>query len=92
MVARGPHKHIEKALKAMAPPADPLAALDAARQLREAAEEAEWACARDARASGVTWARIGALYGTSKQNVQQRFGRLPGDGRGDRRRAGTGSD
>lgn len=60
----------------MAVGADPVELLDAARQLREAAEQAEWECARDARTAGVTWTRIGALYGTSKQNVQQRFGRL----------------
>lgn len=72
----------------MAAASDPVEALDAARQLREAAEEAEWTCARDARAAGVTWSRIGALYGTSKQNVQQRFGRLLAGGkRGDTARA-----
>ncbi|MDN5914741.1 MAG: hypothetical protein L0I76_06470 [Pseudonocardia sp.] len=81
MVARGPRKHIEKALEAMAGAADQLEVLDAARQLREAAEEAEWVCARDARTAGITWTRIGALYGTSKQNVQQRFGRLPSGGK-----------
>lgn len=76
MTARSPRKHIDRALGAMAAGADPEELLDAARQLREAAERAEWECARDARTAGVTWTRIGALYGTSKQNVQQRFGRL----------------
>ncbi|MBC3194501.1 hypothetical protein H7X46_25970 [Pseudonocardia sp. C8] len=77
-MTRGPRRHIEKALGAMTRSADPLEVLDAARQLREAAEQIEWESARDARAAGVTWSRIGALYGTSKQAVQQRFGRLPG--------------
>lgn len=54
---------------------DTTAALDAARRLREAAEEIEQAAAADARWVGATWTEIGALYGTTKQGAQQRFGR-----------------
>lgn len=54
---------------------DTTRALDAARRLREAAEEIEQAAAADARWVGATWTEIGALYGTSKQGAQQRFGR-----------------
>lgn len=79
-MARSPRKHVEKAVEAVAGSDDPLTVLDAARQLREAADQVEWESARAAREAGITWSRIGVLYGTSKQSVQQRFGRLPGPG------------
>ncbi|MFR9805440.1 hypothetical protein ACL02T_24610 [Pseudonocardia sp. RS010] len=67
-------KHVHKALAALAAAANPLEALAAARDLRVAAEEVERRRAAEAREAGASWSRIGALYGTTKQNVQQRFG------------------
>jgi len=52
---------------------DPLGALDAARRLREAAELLEHDLVREARTQGVSWSRIGGLYGLTKQGAQQRF-------------------
>ena len=34
----------------------------------------QFSAIEQARQSGTTWTRIGELYGTSKQAVQQRFG------------------
>ncbi|GAA1864438.1 hypothetical protein GCM10009836_50980 [Pseudonocardia ailaonensis] len=73
MAGVGP-KQVQKALEALAEAASPLEALAAARELRMMAEEVERARAAEARAAGVSWSKIGALYGTTKQNVQQRFG------------------
>jgi hypothetical protein len=67
-------KHVQKALDALATAGSPLEALAAARDLRRAAEEVERRRAADAREAGASWSKIGALYGTTKQNVQQRFG------------------
>lgn len=47
--------------------------LDAARRLREAAEELEAAEIETARRAGATWKEIGACYGLTKQGAQQRF-------------------
>lgn len=47
--------------------------IDAIRRLREAAERAEQAAVRSARDNGISWRRIGALYGLTKQGAQQRF-------------------
>jgi hypothetical protein len=47
--------------------------LDAARRLREAAEELEAAEIEAARKTGATWKEIGACYGLTKQGAQQRF-------------------
>lgn len=74
MAGNGGLKRVQKAIDALADAVEPLEALAAARQLREAAEEVERVRAQEARAAGATWTRIGALYGTSKQNAQQRFG------------------
>lgn len=64
------------AIKALVAAEDPVDGLDAARQLREAADELEAAAVRSARAGGVSWSRIGKVYGTSKQGAQQRFGKV----------------
>jgi hypothetical protein len=74
---------VQKALQAVTSAVTPLAALDAARQLREAAEDVERARAREARQAGATWTQIGALYGTTKQGAQQRFGAFTTPGRPD---------
>ncbi|HLJ99925.1 MAG TPA: hypothetical protein VKU39_08470 [Streptosporangiaceae bacterium] len=47
--------------------------LDAARRLREAAEELEADEIQAARRTGATWKEIGACYGLTKQGAQQRF-------------------
>ena len=51
----------------------PMGRLDAARRLREAAEELEAAQVEAARKAGATWLEIGACYGLTKQGAQQRF-------------------
>lgn len=38
------------------------------------AEKAEIKAVHDARAQGVSWRRIGEVYGLTKQGAQQRFG------------------
>lgn len=50
-----------------------LDSVDALRRLREAAERAEDEAVRNARSQGISWSRIGALYGLTKQGAQQRF-------------------
>lgn len=55
------------------PRAEALGALDTARRAREAADSAELAAVREARRAGASWARIGELYGLTKQGAQQRF-------------------
>jgi hypothetical protein len=47
--------------------------VDAIRRLREQAELAEQEAVRMARGQGISWSRIGALYGLTKQGTQQRF-------------------
>jgi hypothetical protein len=51
----------------------PMSRLDAARRLREAAEELEATQVEAARKAGATWNEIGACYGLTKQGAQQRF-------------------
>ena len=51
----------------------PISRLEAARRLREAAEELEAAQVEAARKAGATWMEIGACYGLTKQGAQQRF-------------------
>lgn len=51
----------------------PMSRLDAARRLREAAEELEATQVEAARRAGATWNEIGACYGLTKQGAQQRF-------------------
>lgn len=55
------------------PRAASLAALDAARRTREAAEARELDAVAEARRAGASWSRIGELYGLTKQGAQQRF-------------------
>lgn len=52
---------------------DPEEALRLVRVLREAAESLELELVRNARARKVSWSRIGAVYGLTKQGAQQRF-------------------
>ena len=73
VAAKSPVKRIFAALSALDAADGPISRLDAARRLREAAEELEAAQADAARKAGATWNEIGACYGLTKQGAQQRF-------------------
>jgi hypothetical protein len=73
MAAKSPVKRIVAALSALDAADGPISRLDAARRLREAAEELEAAQVDAARTAGATWNEIGACYGLTKQGAQQRF-------------------
>ncbi len=47
--------------------------LAAARAVRASTEALEEAAVLEARAEGVSWSKIGAVYGLTKQGAQQRF-------------------
>lgn len=81
---------VQQALDVAVAAGDPLSALDAARRLREAAEDLEAEAVREVRGTGVTWTQIGALYGMTKQGAQQRFRAEPREGRKSRRSADAG--
>ena len=66
-------KRILAALAALDVADGPMSRLQAARRLREAAEELEAAQVAAARKAGATWNEIGACYGLTKQGAQQRF-------------------
>jgi hypothetical protein len=66
-------RRITAALGALDAAGGPISRLDAARRLREAAEELEAAEVEAARKAGATWNEIGACYGLTKQGAQQRF-------------------
>ena len=66
-------RRITAALGALDVADGPMSQLDAARRLREAAEELEAAQVEAARKDGATWLEIGACYGLTKQGAQQRF-------------------
>lgn len=66
-------KRIATALDALRAADDPLDQPDAARRLREAADELEAAYVDGARNAGATWNDIAACYGLTKQGAQQRF-------------------
>lgn len=72
-MSRTDSDRIHRALRAHQTAADPLAALDAARVLREEAERLERRAVDGVRAAGTSWSTIGALYGLTKQGAQQRF-------------------
>ena len=73
MAPRSPVKRISAALSAFDAADRPMTRLDAARLLREAAEELEAAQVEAARKAGATWMEIGECYGLTKQGAQQRF-------------------
>jgi molybdenum cofactor biosynthesis enzyme len=73
VASKGPIKRIFAALGALDVADEPISRLDAARRLREAAEEVEVAQVEAARKAGATWNEIGACYGLTKQGAQQRF-------------------
>lgn len=69
---------ITEALLALERGDGPLPRLAAAREVRRLAEELELRAIADARAERASWAKIGTIYGLTKQGAQQRFGdRLP---------------
>ena len=71
--SKSPVKRILAALGAFDVADSPISRLEAARRLREAAEELEAAQVEAARKAGATWNEIGACYGLTKQGAQQRF-------------------
>jgi hypothetical protein len=73
VASKSPAKRILAALSALDVAVQPMSRLDAARRLREAAEELEAAQVEAARKAGATWNEIGACYGLTKQGAQQRF-------------------
>ena len=73
MASKSPVKRISAALGALEGAGGPMDRLEAARRLREAAEELEAAQVEAARKAGATWIEIGACYGLTKQGAQQRF-------------------
>jgi hypothetical protein len=73
VASKTPVKRILAALGALDAADGPISRLDAARRLREAAEELEAAQVEAARKAGATWNEIGACYGLTKQGAQQRF-------------------
>ncbi|MGO1562191.1 MAG: hypothetical protein ACTHXO_01435 [Actinomycetaceae bacterium] len=68
-----PADEARAALDSLTGAAEPLAVLDGARRLRETAESIESDAVRSARAAGVSWSKIGSVYGLTKQGAQQRF-------------------
>jgi hypothetical protein len=73
VASKSPVKRISAALGAFDVADGPMSRLQAARRLREAAEELEAAQVDAARKAGATWIEIGACYGLTKQGAQQRF-------------------
>ena len=73
VASKSPVRRITAALGALDIADGPMSRLDAARRLREAAEELEAAQVEAARKAGATWNEIGACYGLTKQGAQQRF-------------------
>jgi hypothetical protein len=66
---------LERCWRAVADESDPLAALRAAQQLREALLDWESQLARAALANGETWESIGAALGISRQAAWERLRR-----------------
>ena len=73
VASKSPAKRILAALGALDAADGPIGRLEAARRLRDAAEELEAAQVEAARKAGATWNEIGACYGLTKQGAQQRF-------------------
>jgi hypothetical protein len=73
VASKSPVRQITAALSALDAASGPISRLQAARHLREAAEELEAAQVAAARKAGATWTEIGACYGLTKQGAQQRF-------------------
>jgi hypothetical protein len=89
MASKSPVKRIFAALSALDAADGPISRLDAARRLREAAEELELAQVAAARKAGATWIEIGACYGLTKQGAQQRFRAVRNQAKADAAAAGS---
>jgi hypothetical protein len=89
--SKNPVKRILAALGAFDVADRPMGRLDAARRLREAAEELEAAQVEAARKDGATWLEIGACYGLTKQGAQQRFRAVRKQAAGSSSGSGSGS-
>ena len=66
-------RRFDRALESLQGVPDPLLRLEAIRRSRKALDDLETATVIAARAQGVSWRDIGAVYGLSKQGAQQRF-------------------
>lgn len=66
-------KRLERAVESIESITDPLKRVEVARAARERFEELEVEQVRALRRDGMTWSKIGALYGLTKQGAQQRF-------------------
>ncbi len=64
---------MQVALDGLAASRTSLERLDHARMLRTLAEDLERELVHEARGAGLSWTKIGALYGLTKQGAQQRF-------------------
>ena len=73
VASKSPVKRILAALGALDAADGPISRLQAARRLREAADQLEAAQVEAARKAGATWIEIGACYWLTKQGAQQRF-------------------
>jgi hypothetical protein len=69
VAAKNPVRRITAALSTLDATDGPISRLEAARHLREAAEELEAAQVAAARTAGATWIEIGACYGLTKQGA-----------------------
>jgi len=83
VASKNPVRRITAALGALDIADGPVSRLDAARRLREAAEELEADQIEAARRAGATWNEIGACYGLTKQGAQQRFRAVRGQAQAD---------
>src|SRR5438046_2880583 len=68
--------------RALKPKNDISARLAAVVECESALEDLTRELVRQARSEGVSWQAIGDVFGTSRQNVQQRFGRHIDDDEG----------
>lgn len=69
---------LQEALSALDEAGDPKSRLLASQRIRSLAEALEHGEVLAAREQGMSWSRIGAVYGLTKQGAQQRFRRDDG--------------
>lgn len=67
-------RRLGKSLAKLDRASSPLERVERAREARELAERLESEAIHAARAEKVSWAKLGAVYGLTKQGAQQRFG------------------
>ena len=73
-------KRLTNALPSALKPKNPISTrLSAVLECEIALEELTRELVRQARNEGLSWQAIGDVFGTSRQAVQQRFGRFVGD-------------